>query len=103
VHNAVAPVEVSGINLTDVLDQLSVGLDEGFPVAALEQVKITTDDRVALLLEDVDQVGPDVTAMTCGENFHGLLAAWECRALGKTLTSRDEVSFGGQLVGMLSE
>ena len=74
-HDAVAPVEVSGVNLADVFDQLPVGLDQGLPVAALEQVEIAADDGVALLLEDVDQVCPDVTAMACGENVHGLLAA----------------------------
>jgi hypothetical protein len=53
-HNAVAPIKVSGIDLANVFDQLSVGLDKGFPVTALEQVEITTNDSVALLLEDVD-------------------------------------------------
>ena len=71
-HDAVATVQVPGVDLADVLDQLTVGLDEGLPVAALEEVEVAADDGVAFLLEDVDQVGPDVTAMACGENFHGL-------------------------------
>jgi hypothetical protein len=53
-HDAIAPIEVLGIDLTDVFDQLMVGLNERFPVAALEEVEITADDSVSLLLEDVD-------------------------------------------------
>ena len=82
VHDAVAPVEVPGVDLADVLDQLAVGLDQGLPVAALEEVEVAADDGVALLLEDVDQVGSDVTAMACDENFHGLVATWECGVVG---------------------
>ena len=88
VHDAVAPVQVSGVDLADVFDQLPVGLDEGFPVAALEQVEVAADDGVALLLEDVDQVGPDVTAMACGENVHDLVATWGCGVAGWKLGCR---------------
>ena len=71
-HDAVAAVQVPGVDLADILDQLPVGYDEGLPVAAFEKVDVAADDGVAFLLEDVDQVGPDVTAMACGENFHDL-------------------------------
>jgi hypothetical protein len=54
VHDAIAPVQVSGVDFADVLDELSVGRDEGFPLAAFEEAKVAADDGVALLLEDVN-------------------------------------------------
>ena len=44
----------------DVLDEFPVGLDHGLPVAALEEAEVAADDGVAFLLEQVDQMGPDI-------------------------------------------
>ena len=71
-HDAVASVQVPGLDLPDILDQFPVGCDERLPVAAFEEVEVAADDGVAFLLEDIDQVGSDITAMACGENFHDL-------------------------------
>jgi hypothetical protein len=71
-HDAVASLQVPGLELAHVLDKLSVGCDQGLPVAAFEEVDVASDDGVAFALEDVDEVGSDVTAMACGENFHDL-------------------------------
>ena len=72
VHDAVATVQVRGFDRADVLDQLAVGLDQGLPVAALEELEVAADDGMAFLLQDVNQVGPDETAMACDENFHNI-------------------------------
>ena len=82
VHHAVAAVEVGGLDLADVLDQLPVGLDHGLPVASLEEVEVAADDGVAFLLEQVDQVGPDIALMAGDEDFHGMSlrdGLMECR------------------------
>ena len=52
------------------LIQLTVGLDQGLPVAALEEPEVAADDGVAFLLQDVDQVSSDETAMACNEYSH---------------------------------
>ena len=69
-HDAVAPVEVAGLDGPHVLDQLDVGVDHRLPVAALEEPEVAADDGVPLLLQDVDQVRTDVAAMACYEDFH---------------------------------
>ena len=72
VHDAVAPVQVPGFDRADILDQLTIGLDEGLPVAALEELEVAADDGMTFLLQDVNQVGSDETAMACHENFHAV-------------------------------
>ena len=64
------PSRSPGLDVADVLDQLHVGGDHRLPVAALEEPEVAADDGVALLLQDVDQVRPDVAAMAGYKCFH---------------------------------
>ena len=64
------PSRSCGFDRADVLDQLDVGLDHRLPVAALEELEVAADDGMTLLLQDVNQVGSDVAAMACHEDFH---------------------------------
>ena len=54
------PSRSASLDLAHVLGQISVGLDERFPRAALEEVEVTAGDEVAILLEQVDQLSSDV-------------------------------------------
>ena len=77
------PSRSRGLDLADVLDELPVGLDHGLPVAALEETEVATDDGVAFLLQQVDQVSPDVASMAGDKDFHGVLLAPGCGSVGK--------------------
>ena len=69
------PSRSRGLDFADVLDQSAVGLDHRLPVAALEQPEVAADDGVALLLEQVDQMGPDVALMASDKDFHEYIAS----------------------------
>ena len=56
--------------MPDVLDEFPIGLDDGLPVTSLEQADVAADDGVAFLLEQVDQMAPDVPSMASDKNFH---------------------------------
>ena len=71
-HHAIAAIEVVGLDLADILDQLPVGFDHGLPVASLKEIEVAADDAVTFLLEQVDQVSSDVTLMAGDEDFHGM-------------------------------
>src|SRR5437899_3617826 len=59
------------IDAADVGQQLDVGGDRLLPLAAVEQVEVDSGHGVAVLLQQVDQVGADVALVTGDENSHG--------------------------------
>ena len=72
-HNAIATIQIVRFNFTNILYQFSIRCDERLPIAAFEKTNIATNNCVTLLFKDVNQMGPDIAAMTCSKNSHNCI------------------------------
>src|SRR6266404_4341008 len=69
-HHAILAFEVARGQRPHVADDLAVGRGQRLPAAALEQVEIATGDVMPRVLQQPDEMGADIAAVTGDENLH---------------------------------
>jgi hypothetical protein len=74
-HDTIVTGKISECNQPNILSQFSVGCDDLFPRAVVEQAQITSGDGVSRLFEEINEMSPNIAAMASDKNFHNLLLA----------------------------
>jgi hypothetical protein len=74
-HDTIVTSEISERNQPNILSEFPVGRNDILPPTAVEYPQIKSGNGVASLLEEVNEMSPDIAAMTSDENFHALFHA----------------------------
>jgi hypothetical protein len=69
-HHTIVAGKIRERDQSNIFTQFSVGRNDFFPPAIVEQAKIASGDSVPSPLEEVHKMSPDITAVTGDENFH---------------------------------
>jgi hypothetical protein len=74
-HDTIVAGKIRYRDHPNIFSQFSVDRNDLLPCTVIEQAQIASGDGVASLLEEINEMSPDIATMTGDENFHALLLA----------------------------